>query len=88
MGYVFLYFYGLERRFFVDKSIFEWPVIMNEVERLKRIFSSNGSFRHLINVNYYFPLTTIISPETRTKKLPPFLSLPVFSCQHTVARYV
>jgi len=34
----------------------------------------------LINVNYYFPLTTIISPETRTKKLPPFLSLPVFSC--------
>ncbi|MBU0878296.1 MAG: TerB N-terminal domain-containing protein [Candidatus Omnitrophica bacterium] len=49
MGYVFLYFYGLERRFFVDKSIFEWPVIMNEVERLKRIFSSNGSFRHYSN---------------------------------------
>ena len=49
MGYVFLYFYGLERRFFVDKSISEWPVIMNEVERLKRIFSSNGSFRHYSN---------------------------------------
>ena len=49
IGYVFLYFYGLERRFFLDKASFEWSVIMEEVERLKEIYSDNGSFQHYSN---------------------------------------
>jgi TerB N-terminal domain/TerB-C domain len=45
IGFVFLYFYGLERRVFVagsDPS--ETAIIAAEVERLRRIYSSNRSF--------------------------------------------
>ncbi|RAH95938.1 hypothetical protein DLJ53_33610 [Acuticoccus sediminis] len=44
IGYVFLYFYGLERRLLVDKALVEGPVITAEVERLLGIYGTNGSF--------------------------------------------
>jgi uncharacterized tellurite resistance protein B-like protein len=49
IGYVFLYFYGLERRLLVDSQLSpaaraEHPVLVREVERLLRIYGSNGSF--------------------------------------------
>lgn len=45
VGYVFLYFYGLERRLFLDKpSPGERSVLIAEVERLRSIYGSNGSF--------------------------------------------
>ncbi|WP_187365830.1 TerB N-terminal domain-containing protein [Trebonia kvetii] len=49
IGYVFLYFYGLERRLLVDSqqspaARAEHPVLVREVERLLRIYGSNGSF--------------------------------------------
>lgn len=50
IGYVFIYFYGLERRFFVDKARLEWPLIIDEVFRLRKIFSNNSSFQHYANV--------------------------------------
>ncbi len=54
MGYVFLYFYGLERRALVDvlhseAAKEEVPTIIREVERLLTIYGDNGSFRHYAN---------------------------------------
>lgn len=49
IGYVFLYFYGLERRLLVDSqrspaARAEHPALVREVERLLRIYGANGSF--------------------------------------------
>ncbi len=43
IGHVFLYFYGLERRLFVERK--DAPTIIAEVRRLLEIFGVNGSFR-------------------------------------------
>ncbi|MCB9833808.1 MAG: TerB N-terminal domain-containing protein [Planctomycetes bacterium] len=50
IGYVFLYYYGLERRALIDaesdeEAAQELPAIRAEVERLLRIYRGNGSFR-------------------------------------------
>jgi uncharacterized tellurite resistance protein B-like protein len=43
-GYMFLYFYGLERRFLLDDpSDFEKQEIISEVQRLKHLYSHNYS---------------------------------------------
>ncbi len=54
MGYVFLYFYGLERRALVDvlhseTAKEEIPTIIHEVERLLTLYGDNGSFRRYAN---------------------------------------
>ncbi|MEW6514094.1 MAG: TerB N-terminal domain-containing protein [Pseudomonadota bacterium] len=51
IGYVFLFFYGLERRVLVDARTdtdakADIPAIKLEVERLLGIYSTNNSFRH------------------------------------------
>ena len=46
VGYVFLYFYGLERRFFVDRpNEDEKEILIAEVERLLRIYGDNRSIK-------------------------------------------
>lgn len=45
IGYVFLYFYGIERRMFVDQASHEALALIAEVRRLLEIYGSNGSFR-------------------------------------------
>ena len=50
IGFVFLYFYGLERRVLVDsvnnpQAASEIPAIETEITRLLTIYSQNGSFR-------------------------------------------
>ena len=50
IGYVFLFFYGLERRALFDLSSEgggreEWRLIAREVERLRALHGSNASFR-------------------------------------------
>ncbi len=50
IGYVFLYFYGLERRALADaprsaKAKEDLPAITAEVEQLLQTYSANGSFR-------------------------------------------
>ncbi len=48
-GYVFLYFYGLEQRFFVDSpSEHEKHFIVGEVERLLDIYGENHSIQHYL----------------------------------------
>ena len=50
-GYVFLYFYGLERRFFVDAPAKEEKrVIVAEVERLLRVYGENHSIKRFASV--------------------------------------
>lgn len=49
VGYVFLYFYGLERRVIADTKLDpahpDTPLIADEVRRLLDIYATNGSFR-------------------------------------------
>lgn len=45
VGYAFLFFYGLERRLFVDKDLAEADRIVAEVKRLQGVYSENNSFR-------------------------------------------
>lgn len=45
IGYVFIYFYGLERRLFFDKPLNQTSIIVDEVERLLTIYGDNNSFR-------------------------------------------
>ncbi|RST83071.1 hypothetical protein EJC49_23025 [Aquibium carbonis] len=45
IGYVFLYFYGLERRMFVDQAKQDSPALIAEVRRLLAVYGDNGSFR-------------------------------------------
>jgi len=50
-GYMFLYFYGLERRFFWDTpSIEDCEKIVLEVARLYELFSENRSARKYLSV--------------------------------------
>lgn len=51
IGYVFIYFYGLERRALVDSrdeniSDAEFRALFSEVERLRSVFFNNRSFRN------------------------------------------
>jgi tellurite resistance protein len=45
IGYVFLYFYGLERRLFVDQAEDDYEPMKAEVERLLRVYGANRSFQ-------------------------------------------
>lgn len=45
IGYVFLYFYGLERRLMLDEGADDRDVIRGEVERLLAVYGGNHSFR-------------------------------------------
>ncbi|CCQ74218.1 Conserved protein of unknown function [Magnetospira sp. QH-2] len=44
IGYVFLFFYGLERRLFVDKAYTEASNLIQEVNELREVYGDNGSF--------------------------------------------
>ncbi len=45
IGLVFIFFYGLERRLFIDRALTEAPSLVAEVERLLGIYGGNGSFQ-------------------------------------------
>jgi uncharacterized membrane protein YhaH (DUF805 family) len=46
IGYVFIYFYGLERRLVKDRSEADAPAIMGELRRLLAIYGDNHSFKN------------------------------------------
>jgi len=46
IGYVFIYFYGLERRLVKDRSEADAPAIMEELRRLLAIYGENHSFKN------------------------------------------
>lgn len=47
-GYMFLYFYGLERRLFVDQSKADAPDIVDEVRRLCSLYPDNHSVQRYL----------------------------------------
>ncbi len=49
IGYIFLYFYGLERRLFVDGNAEEARSLIAEVQRLLSIYGHDNSFRSYAN---------------------------------------
>ncbi|MEQ1715656.1 MAG: TerB N-terminal domain-containing protein [Hyphomicrobium sp.] len=46
IGYIFLFFYGLEQRLFVDKSRADHDAIVREVSELMDVYGDNQSFRN------------------------------------------
>jgi hypothetical protein len=78
IGYVFLYFYGLERRLLTDQPPpDEVEVLIAEVVRLRGIYSANGSFngysRRLIET---VEMARAIADPTQAQPYTPDLSLP------------
>ena len=74
IGYVFLYFYGLERRLLVDSKLSaaaraEHGALIREVRRLLGIYGMNGSFRGYAESLLSF--ATPASPERRYLSPPP-----------------
>tara|TARA_R110001606_G_scaffold284220_1_gene432588 strand:- start:10348 stop:12939 length:2592 start_codon:yes stop_codon:yes gene_type:complete len=78
VGYVFLYFYGLERRLFVDKpERHEQALIIAEAERLLALFGENHSIRRYLGefvetASIVFAREGQITPiyESRSWELP------------------
>nr|WP_283939751.1 TerB N-terminal domain-containing protein [Pseudomonas sp. R3.Fl] len=75
IGYVFIFFYGLERRAFVDAksdpdAAAEVPAIIAEVERLRAIYQDNYSFQGYTRRFLEF-LTTEGFREKRYLEKPP-----------------
>lgn len=70
VGYMFIYFYGLERRFFLDQtSAEEKHVIIDEVSRLRTLYNENRSVqRYLSEFLDVAQLTTL-----KTDNLEPVL---------------
>lgn len=74
IGYVFLFFYGLERRILVDAvanatAKADIPAIKQEVQRLLAIYSDNGSFRHY--ASQFLAYVEAESVEPAIYKQPP-----------------
>ena len=68
IGYVFLYFYGLERRLLVDSqrsaaARAERETLVAEVGRLLRIYGTNGSFR-----GYAEGLLAFVTPDDAERR--------------------
>ncbi|OCK54025.1 TerB N-terminal domain-containing protein [Bradyrhizobium sp. LMTR 3] len=45
VGHVFLFFYGLEHRAFIETNLASLPALIQEVERLLTVYADNNSFR-------------------------------------------
>jgi tellurite resistance protein len=75
VGYVFIFFYGLERRAFADakesrSAQSEIPLIVKEVRRLLGIYGANGSFNGYAN-NFLNAVLLMQSPQRVYETRPP-----------------
>ena len=61
IGFVFLFFYGLERRLFIDKAMDEYDAIVSEVQRLLDLYGGNHSF-HSYATNF-LDIATLVRGE-------------------------
>ena len=66
-GYVFLYFYGLERRFFVDNPAEdEKQELIEEAERLLRVYGENHSVKHYLGA-FLDAAQVVVNPAGNTE---------------------
>ena len=88
VGYVFMYFYGLERRFFVDRSDSEErEALIAEVERLLQIYGSNRSVRGYFD-NFLTAARFAISTEVEFPPVfDPSWEIPI-SVQFMIGRQI
>jgi hypothetical protein len=63
-GYMFLYFYGLERRFFVDQSNADAKDIIAEVRRLISVYPENHSVKRYLGE--FLDIATLAETEFET----------------------
>ncbi|OGS94062.1 MAG: hypothetical protein A3H31_03105 [Gallionellales bacterium RIFCSPLOWO2_02_FULL_57_47] len=74
IGYVFLFFYGLERRVLADARQYpevaqELPAVLAEVRRLLSIYENQGSFYGY--ASRFLDLVVTVGAKDRIYKLPP-----------------
>ena len=62
IGYVFLFFYGLERRLFVDNDRAEAPRLIAEVQHLVALYGASGSFKNYAS-RFLDAASLVASPE-------------------------
>lgn len=81
IGHIFLFFYGLERRLFVDKALDEAPDLIREVEELLAVYGDNHSFRQYASrfletarAVQVTPPEPALSPEPRYEVPPDVLA--------------
>lgn len=89
IGYVFLYFYGLERRGLVDagkndNARMEIPSLTREIERLLAIYGENNSFNSYAGSLLSF-LQATESGNPVPASAPPAMSTREFTFAHKVA---
>jgi tellurite resistance protein len=78
IGYVFIYFYGLERRLFFDKAFDQSKIIVGEVERLLSTYGENNSFwfyaSNLLDaaaaLANNWSNVQVVSPERKPQEMP------------------
>lgn len=78
IGYIFLFFYGLERRLYLERKFSETNEIVAEVERLLAIFGCNRSFNHYASTFLsmaQIATGTVAVPEPRLPTYSPELPL-------------
>lgn len=63
IGYVFLYFYGLERRLILDGSLDEHDSLIAEVERLHRVYHKNYSVNRYARL--FLDTARLLKPDRR-----------------------
>jgi hypothetical protein len=76
-GYMFLYFYGLERRCFVDQSDEEIAEIVDEVRRLQSLYSDNHSVKRYLGEFLDF----VMLFETDISAIEPIFERKVGTCR-------
>jgi len=78
IGYVFLYFYGLERRIFAEAcSSSERKTLANEIRRLRDIYGKNGSFdRYSAALLDAVEFKSLYSEDRNNDQYAPDLSSP------------
>lgn len=78
IGYVFLYFYGLERRLFVDNAAGDRQDIIAEVKRLLSVYGANRSFQMYASalldaaaaMTNQWPAKPSIDPDSKSSEIP------------------
>lgn len=87
IGYVFVFFYGLERRLFVDNARAELDVIIAEVERLFAQYQDNNSFHGYAN-RLLTAARLVRDPAAAAPELSPDLRAGEWEMPLSVRRYL
>ena len=90
LGYVFLYFYGLERRALYDAAVSavakaELPEIQAEVERLLTIYGGNRSFQMYGGSLLDLLKNRVVEPGLYKHPPPPLRASNTFALDHRIA---